>query len=259
MSHKFNATLKVAALAIVAAFSTSASAQSANENVISAGWFHIAPQDSSSPLTITSPANFAGTLTGSGASVDTSDTFGVSWVHFFTDNWAGSLDLGVPPTYKLQGTGTLASVGQIGEAKQWAPTVIAKYFFNDANAQFRPFLGLGVSHVSYKDVSLTSDFQTTVAGYLAEKSAGEVVGGATTASLDSKWAPVFNLGGSYAITKEWYASFSVSYLKLKTTADLSTAATTAPAYGGINVGPVLSTTTIKIDPIVTFAAIGYRF
>lgn len=251
MSHTINATFKIAALAIVAAFSSAASAQSAHENVISFGWFHIAPQDSSSPLTITSPVSE--TIPNTGATVDNSDTVGFSWTHFLTDNWAASLDLGVPPTYKLQGTGSLAAVGELGEAKQWAPTILGKYFFNDANAQFRPFVGLGVSHVSYKDISLTSNFQGAIAATFAQ--AGQqlgvpVVAGTTTASLNSSWAPVFNVGGSYAITKDWYASFSVSYVHLKTTADLTTPT---------NIGPFLSTTTIKINPIVTFAAIGYRF
>ncbi len=250
MSTSIKSTLKIAALALAAALSTSAFAQSGGEDVVSAGWFHIAPQDSSSPLSVTAPAALASTVGGSGASVDTSDTFGVSWVHFFTDNWAGSLDIGVPPTYKLQGTGTLAFVGQVGEAKQWAPTVLAKYFFNDANAEFRPFVGFGVSHVSYKDISLTSNFQASVDGLLAQMSQGAVQGAGTSASLNSSWAPVLNVGGSYAITKQWYASLSVSYLHLKTTADLTTES---------NIGPVSSTTTIKINPFVTFLAIGYRF
>jgi outer membrane protein len=256
MSHTFKPTLKFAAVALAAAFSSAAFAQSANENIVSVGWYHIAPQDSSTPLAITSPVSL--TLAGTGASVENSDTVGFSWTHFITDNWAGSLDLGIPPTYKLDGAGSLSSVGQIGQAKQWAPTLLGKYFFNDPNAQFRPFLGLGFSHVSYKDVSLTSGFQEAIQGEFGPQFAAALPGatvGTTTAKLNSSWAPVVNIGGSYAITKEWYASFSVSYLHLKTTADLST-----PILdGGATVATIASSTTIKIDPIVTYLAIGYRF
>jgi outer membrane protein len=253
MSQAFKPTLKIAAVALAAAFSSAAFAQSANEDVVSVGWYHIAPQDSSTPISITSPAVAAGPINGTGASVETSDTLGFSWTHFFTDNWAGSVDLGIPPTYKLDGAGSLSSVGRIGQAKQWAPTLLGKYFFNDANAQFRPFVGLGVSHVSYKDISLTSNFQSAVGGTIEEAGAElgvPITAGATTASLNSSWAPVFNVGGSYAITKQWYGSFSVSYLKMKTTADLTTPT---------SIGTFQSTTTIKIDPIVTYLAIGYRF
>jgi len=259
MQHSVTTTLKIASLAIVTAFSSSAFAQSANDNVISAGWFHIAPQDSSSPLTITSPVSQ--TLTGSGASVEKSDTLGISWTHFITDNWTASLDLGIPPTYKLNGAGTLSAVGKIGEAKQLAPTVLGKYFFNDANAQFRPFVGLGVSRVSYRDVKLTDNFQggiqQTFAG-IGQAMQTPITAGATSASLNSSWAAVANVGASYAITKQWYASFSVSYLDLKTTATLITPVTITTPAGAQNTN-FISKTTLKIDPIVTFAAIGYRF
>jgi outer membrane protein len=250
MSYQLKTTIKIAAVAIAAALSSTAFAQSAGDNVVNVGWYHIAPNDSSTPLTITSPAPVATTLAGSGASVEKADTVGFSLTHFFTNNWAGSLDLGIPPTYKIKGTGTLAAVGEIGEAKQWAPTVLGKYFFCDSTAAFRPFLGLGASRVSYKDIKLNSTFQGAVDGTLLQMSQGAVVGGSTTAALDSSWAPVYNVGASYAINKDWYASFSVSYLGLKTSATLTTAS---------NIGPITSTTSIKIDPIVTFAAIGYRF
>ena len=248
MTFQIKTAIRGAAVVIAATLSSTAFAQTAGDNIVNLGWFHIAPQDSSTPLSITSPVS--STLPGSGASVEKSDTLGVSWTHFFTANWATSLDLGAPPTYKVDGAGTLAGVGQIGTAKQWAPTLLAKYFFLESDAPFRPFAGLGVSHVSYKDVSLDSSFQTAIAGTLAILSQGAITAGATTASLSSSWVPVYNVGASYAINKNWYAGFSVSYLPLKTTANLTTAS---------NVGAVLSTTTIKIDPIVTFASIGYRF
>jgi outer membrane protein len=242
----FKTTIKIAAVAIAAAFSSTSFAQTTGDTIFSAGWVHIAPNDSSTPLSITSPV--AETLPGTGASVEKTDTFGVSLTHFFTPNWAASLDLGAPPTYKLQGTGALAPVGQIGEAKQLAPTVLGKYFFADSHTQFRPFVGLGVTHVTYKDVSLTSNFQNEISSTFSQ---GGLVAGGTTATLNSSWAAVYNVGASYAINKDWYASFSLSYVGLKTTADLTTST---------NVGvPILATTTIKIDPIVTFASIGYRF
>ncbi len=248
MSYQFKTTIKIAVVAIAAAFSSTSFAQSAGDNVVNVGWYHIAPQDSSTPLSFTSP--MATTLTGSGAGVEKADTLGFSITHFFTANWSASLDLGVPPTYKVVGTGTLSGVGEIGTAKQLAPTLLGKYFFGEANSQIRPFVGLGAAHVSYQDIKLNSSFQSALSGNLALISGGQIVATTTSASLNSSWAPVYTAGATYAFNKDCSVSFSVSYLGIKTTADLSTAS---------NVGPILSTTTMKIDPVVTYLSVGYRF
>jgi len=245
MQFQLTNVSKLVALAVMTLSAASALAQSSGDTIVSGGWAHIAPQDSSTPLTITSPASFAGPVAGSGASVKNTDTLLISLTHFYTNNWAASLELGVPPTYKLEGTGSIAAVGEIGEAKQWAPVVLGKYFFGEPQSAFRPFLGLGVTHVSYKNISLNSSFQQFIGSKFEDPSA------VTTASLDSSWAPVYNAGVSYAINKDWYASLSLSYVKLKTSADLTTATNT--------VGPVQSTTSLTINPIVAFLSIGYRF
>lgn len=250
MSYQLKTSAQLTLLAAAVLLSSSAMAQSAGDYVINAGWLHIAPQDSSTPLSITSPLSL--TVPGSGASVDKADTLGLSITHFFTDHWAGSLDLGIPPTYKIRGTGSLSAVGQLGEAKQLAPTLLAKYFFNDANATWRPFVGLGYSHVSYTNVSLTNNFQGAIAQTVRQVSRGQLTAGSTSPDLNSSWAPVANVGLTYAITNQWSASLSLSYLKMKTTADLTTS-TNVPGT------PVLSTTTIKINPIVSFLSVGYKF
>lgn len=250
MTHPFKTTIKCAAFAVAAALSSTSFAQNTGDDIVSAGWFHFEPNSSSTPLTVTLPDVGTTTLAGTGASVDKADTLGFSWTHFITPHWAASLDLGIPPTYKLEGTGSLASVGQIGEAKQWAPTVVGKYYFLGADETFRPFLGLGVSHVSYKDVGLTSNFQSAIYETFAAETGGLIQSSGTTASIDSKWVPVYNLGGSYKLDKKWYATLSVSYLPLKNNATLSTAS---------NYGPIASSTSLKIDPIVTYLSIGYRF
>ncbi len=250
MQFTISSVTKLAALTVLAASTSAAFAQSAGDTIVSAGWANIAPQDSSTPLQITGPAPLARTLTGTGASVDKTNTLGFAVSRFITDNWVASLDLGVPPTYKLYGTGSLSSVGQIGEAKQLAPALLGKYYFGDAHTAFRPYVGLGVTRVSYTGVSLTSNFQNTVAGTLGLLSGGQVVAGGTSANLESSWGSVFNVGASYAINKDWYAGLSVSYVRLKTTADLTTSS---------NIGNVTSTTTLTLNPIVTYLSVGYRF
>ncbi|MCD6025981.1 MAG: ompW2 [Solimicrobium sp.] len=201
------------------------------------------PQDSSTPIAITSPT--PRTLPGSGATVNKANTLGFAVTSFLTDNWAATLDLGVPPKYKLNGTGTLESVGQVGTAKQWAPALLAKYYFGEANSQFRPSIGLGLSRVHYTNIELSKGFQEYIGAGVGNKNA------VTTADLKASWAPVFNAGLSYAIDKDWSVNFSVSYLKMKTKADLTTKASATTT--------VLSNTTMTINPIVTYLNIGYRF
>ncbi len=52
--------------------------------------------------------------------------------------------MGVPPTFDLEGTGTLSQYGRLGSAKQWSPTLLFKYFFNAPEAK----VGTGVTHGS---------------------------------------------------------------------------------------------------------------
>ncbi len=48
--------------------------------------------------------------------------------YFATDHIAAELEMSIPPTFDLEGTGTLSQYGKIGEAKQWNPTLLFKYF-----------------------------------------------------------------------------------------------------------------------------------
>ncbi|CAH2800465.1 MAG: unnamed protein product [uncultured Paraburkholderia sp.] len=81
-----------------------------------------------------------------------------------------------------------------------------------------------------------------------------VLHGPTSVTTDSSWEPVFNAGFTYAFNQHWFAGVSVSYLPLSTTAKLNTQASTP--VGTLN---VQSQTKIKLNPIVTYVNIGYRF
>jgi outer membrane protein len=236
--------LALAALGALA--SGSASAQNAGDWVVGAGWFHLSPQDSSKPLTLTSPIQSV--LVGSGASVSDSDTLGLSAMYFVDSHWAVEGVLGIPPKFKLAGTGTLAQVGQLGEARQWSPTILGKYYFGDGNAAFRPFIGAGGTYVWYSDVKLTSNLQSALGTQLG---LGPFATG-TTAKLDSSFAPVVNAGLAYQFDKHWGVSFSVSYIRLKTTAKLTTTSIT-----GLPVAT--SESRLKLNPIVTFLSATYKF
>lgn len=240
---KFRVLPKCAALSAVtalAAFSLPAAAQSAGDNIVNVGWFHLTTDDSSEPLVRRSPA--LGPIPGSGATVGDADTLGIAFTHFVTDNFALTADLGIPPKFKLDGSGSLAGLGQLGTAKQWSPAVLAKWYFGDRDSQIRPFVGLGVTRVWYSGVQLSRSLQAQVTGGT----------GTATANLSSSWAPVANIGLTYNIDKKWSLGFSVSYIPLDTDAEI---------IGRNAAGTVISrsTTNLTLDPMVTFLSVGYKF
>ena len=237
---------KLFALAAVAALgSSSALAQKAGDWQLGAGWLHFSPQDSSKPLTFTSPVVAA--VPGSGADASNSDTLGLNATYFIDSHWAVEGVIGIPPKFKLFGTGTLGPIGELGEARQWSPTVLAKYYFNDGQAKLRPFVGLGATYVWYSDVKLTPGLQ----GALASRVGIPAAASSTTAKLDSSFAPVFNVGAAYQFDQHWGMSFSVSYIRLSTTAKLTTTAVGVPV--------ATSETSLKLNPIVPYLALTYTF
>ncbi len=109
---------------------TAAHAQSAGSNIVSLGWFRVMPNSSSDPLQIDSvggvPLNRS--VPNTGAKIKDADTLGLAFTHFFTDNLAVELVGGIPLRHKIEGTDSFARYGQIGSAKQWSPTVLAKWY-----------------------------------------------------------------------------------------------------------------------------------
>ena len=243
MKKTFKAAPHAAALSLLAAFALPAAAQSAGSNIVSLGWFHITPNDSSETLRLN-----GNPVPGSGATINDTDTVGIALTHFFTDNVALTFDAGIPPKYTLKGSGTLSALGELGTAKQWSPALVAKWYFGEATSAFRPFIGAGVTYVKYTDVQLSQPFQQSVGS-----GGGAIPGGsyAATAELSSSWAPVANIGATYNLDKKWSVSLSVSYVPLKTDAVIT----------GTNAAhvPVKGTTTLTIDPLITFLSVGYSF
>ncbi|SIT38576.1 Outer membrane protein [Paraburkholderia ribeironis] len=241
--------MKIRGLGIAAALlvSTAAQAQSAGDVVASLGWFHLSPQDSSKPLTVNAVGTSV-TETGTGATVSDSDTFGFTATYFFTDHIATTAVFGVPPKFHLTGTGSLAALGEIGSAYEWSPTLLLKYYFNEAQSRFRPYLGAGGSYVWYSGVKLSPAVSS--GSFLYSQTYGTALEGTTTAKLSSSFAPVINAGFAYNIDKHWSVDVSLSYMWLSTKATLTTQS---------KLGTVTSSTKLKLDPIISYVSVGYRF
>lgn len=235
--------LLIAAVAALA--SGSALAQKAGDIQVGAGWLGFYPQDSSGPLTFTAPR--AAVVPGSGASVSNASTLGLNLTYFIDSNWAVEGVVGIPPKFKLYGSGTLGPIGELGSARQWSPTLLAKYYFLDGQSPLRPYVGLGATYVWFNSVDLTQGMQSA----LARQIGAPVALSGTTGKIDSQFSAVFNVGASYQFNQHWGMAFSVSYLPLKTTAKLTTTVAGVPVAA--------SQASIKLNPIVPYLALTYKF
>ncbi len=125
-----------------------AQAQSAGSNIVSLGWFRVMPQGHSEFLTIDS---VAGRPTGglqrqnTGATIDSADTVGLAFSHFFTDNISTEFVAGIPPEHDVSGDRGYEKYGKLGKVRQWSPAIVAKWHFFDAKTKFRPYVGIGVN------------------------------------------------------------------------------------------------------------------
>ncbi|MGI4856849.1 MAG: OmpW/AlkL family protein [Janthinobacterium lividum] len=232
-----------AALVLALGWNVQAHAQAAGDVLLNLGWFHLAPQDSSSTLRVNTPLGST-SIAGSSASVGHSDTGGGSIGYFFTDHIAVESVFGYPPKMRLDGGGSLSALGKLGSANEWSPTVLLKYYFGGPDAKLRPYVGAGASYVWYSNVRLEPGLAS--GAFLASSG----LSGTTKAALSSSLAPVLNTGMNVRISKHWSANLSVSYVVLSTRATLTTQSA---------IGTVTSQTKLHINPIVTFVSLGYRF
>ncbi|MBC8724352.1 OmpW family protein [Paraburkholderia sp. 31.1] len=242
---KLVASRYVCACAASLAMSSASHAQTAGSFFVTAGWFHLAPQDSSTPLRVTSvggaPVDI--TVPNTGAGVSSADTLGFTVGYFATDHIAAEFEFGIPPKFDVSGTGMWSRFGTVGSVKQRSPALIFKYFFFGAQAKFRPYLGIGVTRTSFSDATITNETFEAMA-----------LGGSTSAEASTVWAPVFNVGFTFAFSEHWFAGVSVSYIPMSTTGTFTTQAQTP-----VGVVTRRSEAKITLDPIVTYLRVGYRF
>lgn len=271
-----------AACVSFAAFSsTPAFAQSAGSNLVSLGWFHVMPQDSSSNETTTVPTTPVYQVLGlptsftspnTASSVSNADTLGLTISHFFTDNIAVTTVAGVPPKFKVYGSGTLQAPGPSGalgnvslgspannplvtSVREWSPALLLQYYLFSATARLRPFLGAGVSYNWFSSIQLNPNFTNSLNEQLgATLAAGAGKPGQTSVTSQSSpsWQPVFNAGLTYNITDHWSIIGSISYIPLKTTTVI-----TVKAADGSTLSQ--SKATLKVDPLISYLGVAYKF
>lgn len=165
-----------------------------------------------------------GPVTGASAHADNNVTALFEVGYFFTDNIAVSLTGGYPPTTSLTGTGTATALGTLGKVTYGPATLTAHYHFKNFGP-IQPYLGVGLGY-----------------GLIFNSTSGAVQ------NLSVNGAPAFVLqaGVDYILARNWAVFVDVKKLYLS-----------VDATGTLGGMPISAD--VKLDPLVLFTGVTYRF
>ena len=233
MASIFKAALVGSALVV----SSGAFAQQAGDNILSLGLVSIRPAVHVDPLSNSAGGAAQVAVDGATASVSRETTVAASWLHMYTDQVGVEFIFGMPTTL-TQNLTTPATGAHPAAAEMTlrAPALLGKFFYGVSQDAWRPYVGLGVAHVSFHDV------QTKTADAVVQNLGG------VDASFRSTWTPVYSAGMIKNMDDRWHIDASVSYLPIKTTVTF----VGQPGYGSTTGGIKLNTTAYAIR-------VGYRF
>ena len=172
-----------------------------------------------------STSNYAGNALEYNFNVNSNAQLGLTGTYMITDNIGVELLAATPFSHEIK----LANLGNkvIAKTKQLPPTLYAQYYFGDKNAKAHPYLGAGVNYTTF----------------FGEK---EKLDGLTDLKLDDSWGVAFNAGIDIDLTDNLMFNTSMWYAKIKSKATFKLNGTEQKAD-------------VKLDPMVFFMGIGYRF
>lgn len=215
----------IAAAAILT--TSTAFAQTAGTWMARVGVTTIAPDVTSGFLS--APDYMGGTKAD--VSSDTQLSGGVTYM--YTDHVSVDVPFALPFTHKIIGDGALKGAGDLAEVKALPITVFLQYRFMEANAKFRPYVGLGLTYAYFFDEQGSGKLTATT----------NPGGPPTSLSVDSKWALTPQIGATIAIGEKWFIDLHYSKSNLKTTNHFSTG----------------QTLDIALDPVSYGIDVGYKF
>lgn len=162
------------------------------------------------------------------ASASDDTQLGLNFVYFLDSNIAIELLAASPFDHDI----TLSNGNSFASVKQLPPTLSVLYFFNDSQAKFQPYAGVGINYTTFFEEDLTTYSTGTL--------------NATDLSLDDSWGLAAQVGFDYAIDDNWFVNASIRYIDIDTTANFKLSGTD-------------SHVNVDIDPVVSSLMFGYRF
>ncbi|MBN6064061.1 OmpW/AlkL family protein [Aggregatibacter actinomycetemcomitans] len=155
---------------------------------------------------------------------------GLTGTYMFTDNFGIELLGATPFSHKISATvpALKLGLGDVVKLKQLPPSLYAQYYFLDQDSGSRPYVGAGINYTRFF-------------------SAKPMVSAIT--DLDVKkhsFSPILNAGIDIKLTDNVYLNTAMWYTKIKTTAKFK-------ALGAAH------EVKVKLDPLVFFTGLAYRF
>ncbi|MFB2636601.1 outer membrane protein OmpW [Shewanella bicestrii] len=215
MMNKTTVSTLIAATLLAAGFSASVSAHQAGDIIVRAGAVVVAPSESSDPV-----------ATFGEFQISNNTQLGLNFGYMLTDNFGVELLAATPFSHDV----SLKGVGKIAETKHLPPTLVAQYYFGDAQSKLRPYVGVGVNYTNFFDNEFTNDLN----------------GALTDLSMSTSWGLAAQVGLDYQVNKNWLVNASVWYAQISSDVKFKLAGDTV----------VIDT---DINPWVYMVSVGYTF
>ncbi|MGB2064064.1 MAG: OmpW family outer membrane protein [Marinomonas gallaica] len=146
---------------------------------------------------------------------------GLTATYMYSDNVGIELLAATPFTHDV----TLAGAGKIGEVSHLPPSLMAQYYFGNAESTVRPYVGAGLNYTVFFD----------------EETTGAIAG--TDLDLDNSFGLALQAGVDYNISKNLFVNASLWYMDISTDVKLD----------GVK------SAELDIDPLGFMASVGYTF
>lgn len=145
---------------------------------------------------------------------------GLTLSYMLTDNWGVELLGATPFSHSVEMDGA-----EVAKVKHLPPSLMAQYYFGDAQSKVRPYVGAGVNYTFFFD----------------EKGRGALDG--AKVDVDSSWGVAAQAGIDMAVTDNLFVNSSIWYMNIESDVTVN--------------GAVADKT--KINPIGLMVGLGYRF
>ena len=230
------------------ALSAPAAAHEAGQWIVRGGVGTVMPKDDNLSLgdvDLVVPPDVDLSVSNGSVEVDDGTSLTLSFTYMFTDNWAidilgawpfkHDVDIVATVTDNIAGGSETGAV-PFGEVEHLPPTVSLQYHFAP-DAEFQPFVGLGVNYTTFLSEDLDALWPTV---------------GIVDYSLDDSFGLALQVGADWMFSDRWLVNFDVRWINIE--ADLS-----ATLDNGEDPRVTGELGTVEIDPWVFAINLGYRF
>lgn len=195
---------KVSLLVAVALLAPSAFAHQAGDFLVRGGAVMVSPTTSSDDV----------------LDVQSDTQLGLTFSYMLTDNWGIELLAATPFSHSVHLGG-----GEVAKVKHLPPSLMAQYYFGNAQSKVRPYVGAGINYTFFFDES------------------GRNLLNDSDVSVDDSWGLAAQAGLDMAVTDNLFVNGSVWYMDIDADVKVD--------------GNKVDTT--NIDPIGLMVGLGYRF